>query len=221
MILEIEGGSVVRKIIDKYGLINVTISLICCVVFILNCLFITKASLININENIAIAWLLNFFAGCEGILGKWGSMSYATAFEELQLWRLVTQAYLHAGIIHMGFNLAALLVVGKYVEKRLGSVKYLTVYHLITIIDVVVIDGFLFTNSVSVGASGGIFGVIGIAFVMFMRKQLSFKKSEIVWLIIFVLIASALGMATLLLHAFGFVLGVISGLILIRKNDAE
>ncbi len=48
-------------------------------------MFITKASLININENIAIAWLLNFFAGCEGILGKWGSMSYAAAFEELPL----------------------------------------------------------------------------------------------------------------------------------------
>ena len=124
LILEIEGGSVVRKIIDKYGLINVTISLICCVVFILNCLFITKASLININENIAIAWLLNFFAGCEGILGKWGSMSYATAFGELQLWRLVTNAYLHQGIIHMGFNLITLLVIGKYVEKQIGSVKY-------------------------------------------------------------------------------------------------
>ena len=210
-----------RKIIDKYGLINVIISLICCVVFILNCLFITKASLININENIAIAWVLNFLAGCEGILGKWGSMSYATAFEELQLWRLVTHAYLHGGIIHMVFNLSALLVVGKYVEKQLGSVKYLTVYHIITIIDAVVVEGFLFTNSVSVGASGGIFGVIGIAFVMLMRKQLRFKKSEIVWLIIFVLIASALGMATLLLHAFGFILGVISGLILIQKNIAE
>ena len=211
-----------RKIIDKYGLINVTISLICCVVFILNCLFITKASLININENIAIAWLLNFFAGCEGILGEWGSMSYATAFGELQLWRVVTNAYLHAGIIHMVFNLAALLVIGKHVEKRLGSVKYLAVYHLITIIDVVVIECFLFTNSVSVGASGGIFGVIGIAFVMYMRKQLIFKKSEIVWLIIFVLIASVLGMGmdTLLIHVFGFVLGVISGLILIRKNAA-
>jgi len=90
-------------------------------------------------------------------------------------------------------------------------VKYLTVHHLITIIDVVVIEGFLFTNSVSVGASGGIFGVIGIAFVMFMRKQLRFKKREIVWLIIFVLIALVLGMETLILHAFGFVLGVISG----------
>ena len=210
-----------RKIIDKYGLINVIISLICCVVFILNCLFITKASLININENIAVAWLLNFLAGCEGILGKWGSMSYATAFEELQLWRLVTHAYLHGGIIHMVFNLSALLVVGKYVEKQLGFVKYLTVYHIIAIIDVVVMEGFLFTNSVSVGASGGIFGVIGIAFVMFMRKQLRFKKSEIVWLIIFVLIASVLGMNTLLLHALGFVLGVISGFILIRKNDAK
>ena len=210
-----------RKIVDKYGLINVIISLSCCIVFILNCLFITKASLININENIAIAWWLNFFAGCEGILGKWGSMSCTTAFEKLQLWRLVTYAYLHGGIIHMAFNLAALLVTGKYVEKRLGSVKYLTVYHLITIIDIVVIGGFLFTNSVFVGASGGIFGVIGIAFVMFMRKQLRFKKSEIVWLIIFVLIASVLGMNTLLLHAFGFVLGVISGFILIRKNDAK
>ena len=60
-----------------------------------------------------------------------------------------------------------------------------------------------------------------IAFVMFMRKQLRFKKSEIVWLIIFVLIASALGTETLILHAFGFVLGVISGFILIRKNTAK
>ena len=121
----------------------------------------------------------------------------------------------------MGINLAALLVVGKYVEKQLGSVKYLTVYHIIAIIDVVVIEGFLFTNSVSVGASGGIFGVIGIAFVMIIRKQLRFKKSEIVWLIIFVLVASVLGIETLLLHAFGFVLGVISGFILIQKNGAK
>ena len=60
-----------------------------------------------------------------------------------------------------------------------------------------------------------------IAFVMFMRKQLRFKKSESIWLIIFVLIASVLGMETLILHAFGFVLGVISGLILIRKNDEK
>ena len=70
MILKIKGVSVVRKIIDKYGLINVIISLICCVVFILNCLFITKASLININENITIAWLLNFFGGVRAFLAN-------------------------------------------------------------------------------------------------------------------------------------------------------
>lgn len=107
-----------RRLVNKYGIANVSISFICCLAFIGNCLFITKESLLNINDNIAVAYLLNFLAGCEGVLGKWGSMSYSLAIEQLQLWRVVTHAYLHAGIFHMAFNLAALLDVGKYVEKK-------------------------------------------------------------------------------------------------------
>lgn len=209
-----------KKIIDEYGLINVIISLICCVVFILNCLFITKASLININENIAIAWLLNFFAGCEGILGKWGRFSYTLAIKDLQLWRVITHVYLHAGIIHMVMNLAALLVAGKCVEKRLGGIHYLLAFNLIAILDAVIV-GFIYTERNSVGASGGIFGVIGIALVMCIRKQMKLKRSEIIYLIIFTIISLFLGMESFVLHLLGLILGVLCGMVTIRKNTIE
>ncbi|MCQ2528410.1 MAG: rhomboid family intramembrane serine protease [Saccharofermentans sp.] len=211
-----------KKLINKYGLANAVISIICCVVFILNCLFITKDALLNINDNIFVAYLLNFLAGCEGVLGKWGSMSYSMAIEKLQLWRVVTQAYLHGGIFHLGFNLAALLVIGKNVEKKFGSATYIMVYHLITIIDAVIVS-FIFTSSVFVGASGGIFGVIGIALIMCIKKQLKFKKSELIFLISFSVIANVpaiYAIDTLLTHVFGLVLGVISGMVLLRQNTS-
>lgn len=208
-----------RRLVNKYGIANVSISLICCLAFIGNCLFITKDSLLNISDNIAVAYLLNFLAGCEGVLGKWGCMSYSLAIEQLQLWRAVTNAYLHAGIFHMAFNISALLAVGKCVEKRIGTAVYLLAYHAITIIGAI-IGCFIFTTSTSVGASVGIFGIIGIALVMCFKKQLKFKKSELVYLIIFV-IASVMGLETVVFHILGLAFGVIFGLIVIRKNDAK
>lgn len=119
----------------------------------------------------------------------------------------------------MALNLAALLVVGKYVEKCIGTVKYLVAYHVATIIGAI-IGCFIFPTSISVGASVGIFGIIGIALVMCFKKQLKFKKSELVYLIIFVVAASVMGLETIVLHMLGFVFGVIFGLVVIRKNTA-
>lgn len=71
---------VMKKLIDKFGMINIVISFICCFAFLLNSVLITRESLLNISDNLAVAYLLNFLAGCEGILGKWGSMSYVRAY---------------------------------------------------------------------------------------------------------------------------------------------
>lgn len=207
-----------KKVFEKYGLVNVLISSACIMVFLLNSILVSKDTLLAINENIAAAYALNFFGGWEGLLGKWGSMSYAACFENLQLWRVFTYIYLHAGVIHMAVNLAALLMVGKYVEKRLGSEVYASVFHVIAIVEAVIVT-FFYTAGNSVGASAGIFGIIGIAFVMCLKKQLKFRKSEIIYLIVFILLSSVMGTESLVRHLFALALGIVFGFVVIRNDS--
>ena len=81
--------------------------------------------------------------------------------------------------------------VGKCVEKRLGCINYLLVFNLIAVLDAVIVC-FIYTERNSVGASGGIFGIIGIAIVMCIKKQMKLKKSEIIYLLVFTIISSFL-----------------------------
>lgn len=99
-----------------------------------------------------------------GNLVDYGLAQYDLVFEDLQLWRLVSCGYLHGGIFHLGFNLYALCCIGGIVEKRLGTVQYFLVYHLLMALSVA-IWCVLFRDATTVGASSGIFAVIGISLV--------------------------------------------------------
>lgn len=78
-----------------------------------------------------------------------------------QWWRLLSAAYLHGGIMHIGFNIYALMIIGPKVEEILGRGRTLLLFA------VTAIFGFLattvFTGHLSVGASGGIMGFLGFA----------------------------------------------------------
>ena len=113
-----------KKIIGKNGLVNCTIVLICTSVLILNSIIVEKQALLEISDNVVVAYILNFLAGCQGLLGKFGSMSYENVFLNGQLWRCITHIYLHVGVIHVVMNMAALLIAGKYIEKEYGSLTF-------------------------------------------------------------------------------------------------
>lgn len=68
-----------KKLIEKYGFMNCIIAMICIVVFVINSLAVDKDSLSEISDNLISAFILNFFAGFQGILGRWGSMSLEKA----------------------------------------------------------------------------------------------------------------------------------------------
>lgn len=68
---------------------------LCIKAFVINSSVADKNSLYEISDNITVAYLLNFLAGCQDILGQWGSMSFENAFSEGQIWRCVTHIYLH------------------------------------------------------------------------------------------------------------------------------
>lgn len=78
-----------------------------------------------------------------------------------EYYRLITSGFLHIGVIHLLLNMYSLYIVGSQVEYFYGKVKYIIIYLFSLIM------GSLFTvvlssvNTVSAGASGAIFGLLG------------------------------------------------------------
>jgi rhomboid protease GluP len=89
-----------------------------------------------------------------------------------EVWRLLTYAFLHANIFHLLFNMYALWYVGDFVERYFGKREFIVVY-IFTAITAGIFSSLsnLATlvgsnsdalNSISVGASGAIFGLMGL-----------------------------------------------------------
>lgn len=81
-----------------------------------------------------------------------------------QYWRLVTSIFLHAGWIHLAFNNLALKAIGRYMESFLGK-KLFLLFYLISGIGSSLCSNY-FQFSLGVGASGAIFGLVGVGVVL-------------------------------------------------------
>jgi rhomboid protease GluP len=75
-----------------------------------------------------------------------------------QLWRFFTPMLLHGSILHIGFNMYALMAFGAGLERRYGHVRFLLLYILSGFAGTVF--SFLFSSAYSIGASGAIFGLV-------------------------------------------------------------
>lgn len=106
----------------------------------------------------------------------------------------------------MVMNMLALMIAGKYVEKKYGSIWYVLFFHSAAIIDAV-ITSLIFTDE-SVGASAGIFAVIGMLAILIFKKQISIKKTEILYLIAFFILSLALGTESWVIHLFALAIGL-------------
>ncbi len=76
-----------------------------------------------------------------------------------EIWRLATSMFLHIGLVHLVVNMYSLLIIGKQLEGFLGKWKFLLIYLgsgiVGSLLSVVV------HSSISAGASGAIFGLLG------------------------------------------------------------
>ena len=115
--------------------------------------------------------------------------NYKPLILEGQIWRFATSIFLHIGILHLLVNMYALYIIGKQLEGFLGRTKYLLVFLgsgiLGSLLSAVV------HNSISAGASGAIFGLLGslLYFGYHYRLYLgSVLKSQVIPIIIINLI---------------------------------
>ena len=86
-----------------------------------------------------------------------------------ELWRLITPVFLHASILHIGFNMYALFIYGRGIESRYGHGRFLLLYFLSGYAGNVM--SFLLTASPSLGASTAIFGLIAAEAVFLLQNR--------------------------------------------------
>lgn len=128
--------------------------------------------------------------------------------ENLELWRLFTSMFLHADIIHLFSNMVALLIFGIAVENNFKRFQFIIIYFISGFI------GNLFTlillppNIISLGASGAIFGLIGAAFVFFVKEDRSFILLGLIYIAYFIFSSFAPG-----INAIAHITGLAGGLL--------
>ena len=91
------------------------------------------------------------------LVGRYGTIGVA----EGQWWRMITGGFLHAGTLHLAFNMFALWSVGVTMEKVLGSVRFVAAYLACLLagsFGALVVS----PNAFTVGASGSVFGLFGL-----------------------------------------------------------
>jgi rhomboid protease GluP len=149
---------------------------------------------------------LDVWSPASEVLDYFGAV-YPGGIATGEFWRLLTMCFLHGGLLHLGLNSYALLLVGREAEEAYGGAKYLCLYLVAGICGSLAV---IVAGSAAVGASGALFGVIG-AMAVYGYKRGDFygralKSSMVQWLI-YGLVMSFMPGISLAAHVGGLIGG--------------
>jgi membrane associated rhomboid family serine protease len=130
-------------------------------------------------------------------------------------WRLITSGFVHVSLMHIGFNMLLLFILGRLLEPALGTPRFVVLYFaslLAGSFGVMLID----PNAVSAGASGAIFGLAGATFVIARGRGIDALAAEIGFLIVFNLVITfAASHISVGAHVGGLIGGTICALAIV------
>jgi membrane associated rhomboid family serine protease len=129
----------------------------------------TPATYVLIALNVA-AYLVEIAGGGGGLSP--GSSSILLDFglfgpyvAEGEWYRLLTCGFLHASVIHIGFNMFALYFLGRILEPGIGTARFVALY-FVSLFAGSLGALLLSPDSLTIGASGAVFGIFGATFVI-------------------------------------------------------
>jgi membrane associated rhomboid family serine protease/Flp pilus assembly protein TadD len=150
------------------------------------------------------------------MLLSWGA-DYGPLALGGQFWRIFTSMFVHGGLIHVGANMWCLWSIGRLAERVYGRWRYLIIY-LLTGLASSVASLAIHPSTISVGASGAIFGVVGALVFPFYRKRVVLPppvlKSMLRSLLTFIVINLLIGAAVPIIDNSAHVGGLFAGLLL-------
>jgi membrane associated rhomboid family serine protease len=136
-----------------------------------------------------------------------------------EYWRLVTSGFLHAGLIHIAFNMYLLYILGTLLEPAIGRGRFIVLYFTSLLggsLGALAIQ----PDTLTVGASGAVFGLMGGAVVTMRARGFDPMASGIPalialnLLITFVFPGIAIGG-----HIGGLIAGVVAAYVLVGVGD--
>ncbi len=136
-----------------------------------------RCNMIVVAINIAIFLITDLFLfSSANALVEWGALGWYEVLKEGEWYRLFTSMFMHGGIDHIFSNMLVLLYLGSCLEQQVGSVRYGVIYLGSGILAGFVSMGYnmlLGDFTVSIGASGAVFGVMGalLCLVIFFRDR--------------------------------------------------
>jgi rhomboid protease GluP len=131
-------------------------------------------SLIGLTVLVFLGQLLGDYLLQADLLAYYG-MKINLFIEDGQLWRLFTAAFLHGGLMHIAFNMYALSILGRELERFYGSVRFLGLYLVCAFAGNVF--SYLFTSANSLGASTAVFGLLGAYGIFVLRNRAVFGRN--------------------------------------------
>jgi membrane associated rhomboid family serine protease/Tfp pilus assembly protein PilF len=154
------------------------------------------------------------------LLLRWGA-DYGPLTLDHQYWRILTSMFVHGNLLHIGTNMWCFWDFGRITERVYGRWRYLAIY-LLTGLASSVASLAMHPSDVSVGASGAIFGVVGALVFPFYRKRLvlpapvmkAMMRSLVSFIVINLLIGSAVTVIDNAAHVGGLLMGLILGAVI-------
>ena len=107
--------------------------------------------------------------------------SWQPGVAEGAYWQLLTSAFTHVEILHIGMNMLALWFLGPSLERALGRARFLAVYLVSALAGSVVVLWLADASTMTLGASGAVFGLIG-ALLVLAYKVHGDVRSVLIWL---------------------------------------
>ncbi len=160
-------------------------------------------ALIGINVAVFLAQLAS--AGSVTLAGRMDVVEVASG----ETWRLLTGEFLHGSPLHLAFNMIALYMFGPAAERALGTVRFIAAYLTMAVAASALV--YVLNGPPTVGASGAIFGLFGLVFVL-MLKIGQDVRSLLVLLVINGLISLQANISWQA-HLGGFLAGIALGVV--------
>ncbi|KAJ3682115.1 hypothetical protein LUZ60_014688 [Juncus effusus] len=154
-------------------------------------------------------------------LQKLGALEWNRAVHEHQSWRLVTCIWLHAGVVHLLANMLSLVFIGIRLEQQFGFVRICAIY-LLSGFGGSIMSSLFIRNSISVGASGALIGLLGAMLSELFTNWTIYtnKVAALLTLLFIIAINLALGMLPRVdnfAHIGGFLSGFLLGFVLLVR----
>ncbi len=154
--------------------------------------------------------------GSSSVLIDFGLFGPSVA--EGEWYRLLTSGFLHASIIHIGFNMFALFFLGRILEPGIGTPRFVALY-LASLFagsfGAILLD----PNALTIGASGAVFGIFGATFVIARSRGVDALASSI-GIILVLNLAITFGRPEISIggHLGGLAAGVLCALVIVAGD---